>query len=123
MIRSFIIISVFLIISSKTQSEDQLFNSLFFTNELKNEIKFNKFEGVRLSGGNGSIAENVIREVIQIKGKIEFAFDGRNPAVILCQLYDGKHDFAYLSNGDQVPICGFKDKSFFVSWDLFETKV
>ena len=77
---------------------------------------------VRFNGGEQSKALKVIDRVIKLK-VIEYDFDGRNPAVILCELYEGVHEFSFDSSGNQVPLCGFDDKSFFVSWDLFKDKL
>lgn len=122
MFRLFFIYS-FLLITFAALGQEVLGRKIYYTRDLKSQITFRESMGVRFFGANGSMAENVIKEVSQIDGKINFSFDGRNPVVILCQLYDGKHDFAFLDNGDQVPVCGYKDKSFFISWDLFESKV
>ena len=115
-----LIILTMVLVFSVARSEKINKEHVFYTNSLMTKIDFSLHNGVRFIGDQKSIAIKVINRVHSTKHEIKFSYDGRNPVVTLCHEFGGKHDFLYSSSKDQIPACGFNDKSFFVAWDLFK---
>jgi hypothetical protein len=45
---------------------------------------------------------------------------GMNPTSVLCRELGALPDIGMMSNGDDISLCVFKDKSFAFAWDLYK---
>jgi hypothetical protein len=83
-----------------------------------------KYKGIRISHSQCYQKKCQAKDVIvstnkDLLKKVYVGPNGVNPTSPFCRALNGKPTIFYLQNRDAVSICIFKDRSFLLSWDLY----
>ena len=70
---------------------------------------------------NQCLAQKAIKEFQANTPKLLTDKFGSNPTSQACLELAGLPETYFYENGNEVAVCSFKDKSFFLSWDLFSS--